>query len=247
MLNSLCRFMRNMAALFLLGLTVAACSTVGPGEINDPQEASNRKVHNFNKAFDRSVVSPIAEVYGATVPKRADNAISNFAAHIAIPGEIVNSILQLNIQDAIVNTIRFSVNTVFGLGGMYDFATVAGMEEKVNTDFGETLYVWGVPEGEYVVIPFYGGSTERDAYGLVVDLVMDPMQRIFPGATRKITFPAYIIDKIGDRHQYADVINGILYDSEDSYTTTRSIKLQNRRYKLNDGVVIDNLEDPYAN
>lgn len=244
--NKISEVVKNVALVLFLGLSVVACSQVPPGSMNDPQEASNRKVHNFNKRFDTAVASPIASGYGKVVSTNTDSALSNFAAHLAIPGEIVNSALQLNFEDVVTNTIRFSFNSVFGIGGLYDFVGAAGMTQDVDTDFGETLHVWGVPEGRYVEIPVYGGTTERDAYGLVVDLALDPLRQIIPQATRKITFPAYVIDKIGDRHQYADVIDGILYDSEDSYITARSINLQNRRFELNGGVDIDALEDPYA-
>ncbi len=213
--------------------------------MHDPNESTNRKVHNFNKGLDKHLVSPVARAYGTVVPPSADSAISNLAEHIAIPGEVANSLLQLNIEAAVVNTIRFAVNTVFGLGGLYDFATAAGMED-IETDFGETLYVLGFPEGQYVELPAFGPSTERAAYGLVVDFFLDPLNSVLPKGSSKVTIPLYVVDKVGDRHQYADVINGILYDSEDSYITQRTIYLQNRRFKLNRGVNLEDLEDPYA-
>lgn len=234
------------AGFVLVGIIVAGCSVTEPGTINDPYEQENRKVHRFNKALDKKLIDPVATAYGGVIPPSTDSKLSNFAAHLAIPGEIVNSTLQFNFEDVATNTIRFAVNTLFGLGGFLDAATALGMEEDVDTDFGETLYVYGFPEGEYMELPVYGPSTERATYGLVVDLLIDPLNHVLSRDPRKVILPAYVIDKVGDRNQYAAVINGILYESEDSYSTGRTIYLQNRRYKLNRGVSIDELEDPYA-
>ncbi|MCP5072546.1 MAG: VacJ family lipoprotein [Rhodobacteraceae bacterium] len=245
MLNSVCILLRRTAILGWVGVLVAACSVGKPGQVHDPNEAANRKMHAFNKRLDKNFVGPIAGAYGKAVPGSADSAISNLAEHIAVPGEIVNSLLQLNFEEAVLNTIRFSFNTVFGLGGLYDFATAAGVED-VDTDFGETLYVLGFPEGEYVELPGFGPSTERAAYGMVVDFFLDPLGKVLPKGSGKVTVPLYFVDKVGDRHQYADTVDGILYESEDSYAIQRSIYLQNRRFKLGGGVNLDDLEDPYA-
>ena len=238
----------GLASLLLAFVILVGCTSGQPTQpIHDPQENANRKVHRFNKALDKNLFSPVATGYGAVVPIRADKAISNFAEHVSIPGEVVNSLLQFDIQSVVINTIRFTVNSVFGLGGLYDFASEAGVPD-VETDFGETLYVLGFPEGEYVELPAFGASTERAAWGLTVDFFLDPLNFILPSSAAKYKTPLFIVDKLGDRHQYADVINGILYESEDSYTTQRTIYLQNRRFKLGGRQTIsdDNLEDPYA-
>lgn len=237
---------KKFGAIVLIGVFVAGCSITTPGRVNDPDEHENRKVHQFNKNLDENLVAPIAQAYGAIVPSSADSKVSNFAANLAIPGEILNSTLQLNFEDVATNTIRFAVNTIFGIGGIFDAATALGMEEDVETDFGETLYVYGFPEGQYFELPIYGPKSERATYGLVVDLFLDPINNLLPGSSRKVTIPAYVVDKVGDRNQYADVINSILYDSEDSYSAARTIYLQNRRFKLHGGVNLDELEDPYA-
>jgi phospholipid-binding lipoprotein MlaA len=239
---------RSIASLALFGIFVAGCSITEPGTINDPQEAANRRAHNFNKGLDKNLIKPVSKFYGSVVPPSADSKVGNFASHLAIPGEIVNSALQFNFQDVTINTIRFLTNTVFGFGGFYDFATAAGMEEDVDTDFGETLAVWGFPEGEYIEVPVFGPRTERETWGIFVDSFLNPLNLAgVPEGIQRIKTPAYIIDKVGDRNQYADLIDGILYSSEDSYTTARSIYLQRRRFKLNRGVNLDDLEDPYAN
>lgn len=237
------------AILSVIALAMlAACSTPPSSTATyDPDEAENRNVHNFNKALDRNLVAPVARGYGKTVPLQADRAISNVAANLAIPGEIVNSFLQFRLEDVVINTIRFTTNTIFGIGGIFDTATFLGMEEDVETDFGETLAVYGFPEGRYLEVPVYGPRTERETYGIVVDFFLDPIGNFLPSSSRKVTFPLYVVDKVGDRNEYDDAINGILYESEDSYVAARSLYLQNRRFKI--GSSADNLqdlEDPYA-
>ncbi len=238
---------RKTAGVVLVSLIMAACSITQPGTVNDPQEHENRKVHRFNKALDKGIVNPASRTYGAIIPASADSIVGNFTENLAIPGEILNSALQFNFEDVATNTIRFATNTIFGLGGIFDAATALGMEEDVDTDFGETLYVMGFPEGEYIELPVLGPSTERAAYGLVVDFFLNPLGNLVPKEIDRLKTPAYVMDKVGDRHQYADIIDDILYGSEDSYTTARSIYLQRRRFKLNRGVNLDDLEDPYAN
>lgn len=233
----------------LVILALSACSQPPPGQdIWDPEEPANRRVHAFNKSLDRHLLAPVAKGYGAVVPGGVDRSVSNLANHLSIPGEIVNSTIQLDFEAVTINTIRFLTNTVFGLGGLFDFATAAGMEEDVDTDFGETLFKYGFPEGQYLEVPLFGPRTERETYGLVVDFFIDPVGTVLPSGARKVTVPLYIADKVGDRNEFDDVISGILYGSEDSYVTARSLYLQNRRFKLQGSAVdVDDLEDPYAN
>lgn len=243
MINFSLRALVPVVALVVL----SACSTTpSSNAINDPDEAENRKVHNFNKALDRNLVAPVARGYGKAVPLQADRAISNVAANLAIPGEILNSFLQFRMEDVIINTIRFTTNTILGVGGIFDTATAIGMEEDVETDFGETLAVYGFPEGKYLEVPVYGPRTERETYGLVVDFFLDPVGNFLPSSARKVTFPLYVVDKVGDRNEYDDAINGILYESEDSYVAARSLYLQNRRFKIGSSADnLEDLEDPY--
>jgi phospholipid-binding lipoprotein MlaA len=226
---------------------VAACSTPPSSQaVYDPDEAANRKVHAFNKAVDKNLVKPIANLYGDAVPTPADRAVRNLATHLAIPGEIVNSTLQFNFKDVTINVIRFATNTIFGLGGLFDFATAVGMEENVDTDFGQTLAVYGFPEGRYLEVPFFGPRTEREAYGIAVDFFIDPLSSLLPAGSGNVTYPLYLVDKLSDRNEYDTAINSVLYESVDSYATARSLYLQNRRFDVSGGVDLNTLEDPYA-
>ena len=134
----------------LLGaLTLGACSVPEtPVDVHDPYEATNRRIHSFNKGLDSVVVRPTSTAYGIVLPQPVRTGVSNFANFIDTPRFIVNDIAQGNIADAGHNFSRFLVNAVFGLG-VLDVAKSAGIDSR-RTGFGETLHVWGAQEGAYV-------------------------------------------------------------------------------------------------
>ncbi|WP_108884225.1 MlaA family lipoprotein [Pseudoprimorskyibacter insulae] len=219
----------------LIGL--AACSTPGPGEapdgIFDPQEQTNRRIHEMNKTIDEKVLRPVGTAIGGGEGGGAMTVVSNFASNLDTPGTIVNQLLQLDFEGAVHNTWRFVVNTTIGLGGLADPATMIGLTED-ESDFGETLYVWGFPEGEYMELPVLGPSTERDATGMVVDLFTNPLSYVLPSPEKYVGTGLKAVAKLGKRGRYAELVDGVLYDSADSYAQSRMTYLQNRRYELGD-------------
>jgi phospholipid-binding lipoprotein MlaA len=238
---------RYAAACCLMGAVLAGCARVdAPVTMNDPIEPFNRKVHAFNRSVDEIALRPFA---GSTKGNGEVSArISDFADNLGKPADIVNNILQLRLIKATENLLRFGVNTIFGVGGFYDVATAAGMPEN-DTDFGETLHIWGVPEGAYLEVPFMGPSTERDLAGTVVDLMIDPLNTL-PENERLAATGAKIAARIGDRGRYSELMDSVLYDSADSYAQARLLYLQNRRYELGqtagEETFVDPYEDPYA-
>ena len=232
----------------LLALGVAACGPApAPQGINDPYETENRATHAFNVAMDRNVLKPLSSGMG-TGP--ISTGISNFADNLGTPGDVVNSLLQVRVGRATHNTLRFAINTVIGLGGIFDPATAMGVGEK-KTDFGETLHVWGVGEGAYMELPLLGPSTQRDAMGTVVDLALDPMNYLVPRPESYVGTMAKLAAKLGDRGRYSATVDSILYESADSYLQARLLYLQNRRYELGQtsgesADFEDPYEDPYA-
>lgn len=235
-------------------LLVSACSTTPSANgINDPLEPANRVVHGLNKGLDRALVGPGAKAYGGLVPDPVEQGISNLADTLDLPGDIANDILQGNVPDAGSNFARLAVNVVFGLGGLLDVATDAGIPES-KTDFGETLHVWGVGEGPYVELPVFGPSTARDTVGTVVDFALNPVGQVAKGKDATAVTVLKILSKLGDRARYSNTIDSILYDSADSYAQARLLYLQNRRFELGqtssdaaqDDSFIDPYEDPYA-
>ena len=232
----------------LLALGVAACGPApAPQGINDPYETENRATHAFNVAMDRNVLKPLSSGMG-TGP--ISTGISNFADNLGTPSDVVNSLLQVRVGRATHNTLRFAINTVIGVGGIFDPATAMGVGEK-KTDFGETLHVWGVEEGAYMELPLLGPSTQRDALGSVVDLALDPMNYLLPRPESYVGTMAKLAAKLGDRGRYSATVDSILYDSADSYIQARLLYLQNRRYELGQtsgesASFEDPYEDPYA-
>jgi phospholipid-binding lipoprotein MlaA len=225
-----------------------ALSACGPAPsqdgISDPNEAQNRAVHKFNLALDKNVLRPVATEATSAVPDPVEMAVVNFADNLELPGMVVNNILQLRLGKAVENTLRFAINTTIGIGGLLDPARAAGVNGD-KTDFGETLYVWGVTEGNYVELPFLGPSTDRDALGKVVDVVLDPLKLVLP-KNNQLPLAAKIASRISDRGRYSETVDSVLYDSADSYAQARLLYLQNRRFDLGEVPSDESFEDPYA-
>ena len=227
-------------------MILSACAAPPPSAtINDPEEARNRDIHAFNVALDKALVRPASDIYGTILPPPVQQGVSNFAANLDVPGEVVNQLLQGRPGYALENTFRFAVNTVIGIGGLFDPATAIGVPGR-RTDFGETLHVWGAGEGIYVELPGLGPSTERDAVGTIVDIALNPVRLLLPTPESYYATGAKIGSKIGDRHRFAATIDSILYDSADSYAQARLLYLQKRRFELGQVVPEADFEDPYA-
>lgn len=235
-----------IAGALLCGL--AACAAPVAQGIDDPFEKENRSTHAFNVKLDQTLLRPFSGT-GNSVPPEVWQGVGNFADNLEAPGEVVNSLLQLKLGAAVENTLRFGLNTVVGLGGIFDPASAIGIEGR-RTDFGETLYVWGVEEGAYMELPVLGPSTQRDTLGMVVDYAINPVRLLVPKPERYINTAAQILSKVGDRSRYSATFDSLLYDSADSYAQARLLYLQNRRYQLGQAAgedsYVDPYEDPYA-
>lgn len=236
---------RRLFAPVLLAAALAGCAAPPPpAEPYDPDEASNRAVHEFNKALDRALVDPAATGYGQVVPEPVRIGISNFASNLELPGEVLNSLLQGRIGPAAENTLRFAVNSTVGLGGLLDPSRRLGLEGR-RTDFGETLHVWGAEEGAYMELPFLGPSTTRDTVGRIVDVALDPLRLVLPTAEGNAVTVIGGFSSLGDRYRFGNTVDSVLYDSADSYAQTRLLYLQNRRYELGQTAPEDEFLDPY--
>ncbi|MGD9916901.1 MAG: VacJ family lipoprotein [Paenirhodobacter sp.] len=222
----------------------------GPTGINDPYEATNRKVHAFNKGMD-TLLFKARPGHPRSVNNLFVRSVSNVGSNIGLPAKVVNSLLQGRPEPAIKNTFRFAINSTIGLAGIFDPAGSSFSLPETDTDFGETLAVWGVGEGAYVELPVYGPSTERDAVGTVVDIAMNPVGQLLSGSDATAASAARVAGKVADRKRFGETVESILYDSADSYAQSRLLYLQNRRYQLsgqenNDADAWDPYADPYA-
>ena len=236
--------LRRITAVFAL-LTLAACATSQPGAaINDPYEGANRQIHAFNKGLDRAILRPAGQIAAAT-PVEVTGPITNFADNVGLPNMIVNGLLQGDIGGTATNTIRFVLNTTVGIGGLFDPAGAIGLDEQ-STDFGETLAVWGVGEGAYIEMPVFGPSTQRDAVGTVVDLILDPLNAVGTAKQLQYGTATRAADLAIRRGQLFDTIDSVLYESADSYAQTRLVYLQNRRFELGEDQPATEEIDPFA-
>jgi len=238
------RKLRILTAI-AVSILLSACATPDTsGGINDPLEQANRAVHGFNKGFDRAIASPSAKVYVTVFPRPVTRSVTRFSTNLELPGRIVNSVLQLRLKDAGHNTMRFLTNTTFGLLGFLDPAREMGLQ-GIETDFGETLFVWGVGEGPYIELPFFGPHTSRAAVGFIVDFANSPvLNAIDTVRGRNVRYGAFVLDQLESRADFDAFFNDI-YDSADSYAQARIVYLQNRRFELGRGDQEDYL-DPYG-
>jgi phospholipid-binding lipoprotein MlaA len=171
--------------------------------------------------------------------------ITNLRFNWKLPGETIQYALQGRPERSADAARRFAVNTTFGLGGVLDPATEMGIEHR-ETNFDETFYTWGIPEGGYVELPFGGPGTQRDWTGWVIDIVLDPAFLLLPVPGPDVLVGAGALDIVNDRYELDTVIEELLYSSEDSYTAQRITYLQNMRARLQGGTNVEQLEDIYA-
>lgn len=235
-----------MRAFGLIIVTVlSACATSGPpgSDVNDPYEPVNRGVHSFNKSVDKVLYRPVSTAYGFVIPRPLRQGVNNFSQNLGGPQDAVNSLIQGRVEDTVHTLFRFVLNTTLGVAGVFDPATSIGLERR-DTDFGETLHVWGVGEGAYLSVPFFGPSTQRDTLGDVVDLFTDPFAPFVGFPEAYIPTAAWVLENADDRYQFSDTIDSVLYDSTDSYAQSRLIYLDNRRFELG-GTTEDVYFDPY--
>lgn len=143
--------------------------------VYDPMERMNRLTYNFNARFDRAVFVPVVTAYQKTFPRPVRTGVSNFIGNLNEVPNLANSALQADPNKVNTTIIRLFTNTVLGVGGLFDVATDLGFERE-NEDFGQTLSVWGMPAGAYIVLPFYGPSNARDTVGTAGDMVFSYYQ-----------------------------------------------------------------------
>ena len=228
----------SLIILVPLCLFLAACAAPESarisGDVFDPYEENNRQTHELNRALDKALVRPVSVGYTKIIPGELEDSIGNFSANLGVPGKVANNLLQGDVEGAFINTMRFVFNTTLGFGGLFDVAADFQINE-VKADFGQTLYVWGVPEGAYIELPILGPSTERAAVGRAVDLFTNPLSYVLPSPDKYVGTAAGVASKVGDRGRYAETVDSVLYNSADSYSQARGIYLQNRRFELGDG------------
>lgn len=217
-----------------IGLALAGCATDPSGQ-NDPYEQTNRKVFAFDQKLDKYVLGPSATAYVTVVPEPARQGIHNFLLNLDLPVTFANDLLQGEMDRAGQTLGRFTVNSTLGLGGLFDPAGQYFDIPYHKEDFGQTLGTWGVGEGPYMVLPFFGPDPPRDSFGQVVDVFLDP--------TTYITLREHIWYSAGRRYfsvvdaksRNYDTLQNIERSSVDYYASVRSLYRQMRNNDIRNG------------
>ncbi len=230
----------SRVALGATALLLASCAH-HPGGMRvaqaDPWEKFNRGVYGFNKGLDKVAIKPATQVYRTVTPKAAQRGLRNFFNNVDEPFSAINSLLQGKPGDFIHTMGRFFINTVLGVGGLADHASDMGLEERPE-DLGQTLAVWGVGSGPYLMLPFFGPSMVRDAVGVGAEFAGADPYRYFKshiGLTTRQQQAGTVIEAIDKRSYLMDTTDTFLKTSLDDYTTLRSAFLQSRQSLIYDG------------
>ena len=216
----------STAAAACLALALAGCASGPP---NDPLEPYNRGMATFNDNVDKAVLKPVATVYKTITPPMARTGVSNFFANLGDAWSFVNNVLQLHAEGALNSAVRFSVNTVLGIGGLFDVASEMGVDRR-RQDFGLTLGRWGVPTGPYVVLPLLGSSTVRDTLALPVDWQGNLLTGVDPVSSRNSLYALRLVNTSANLLRASEVLDTAALDK---YTFTRDVFLNLRSQGMN--------------
>ena len=225
-----CRVVGTIAAVGLIAVAISGCETTD-ATANDPLEDINRVIFDFNNGLDNAVLEPVAETYIKHVPDTFRTAILNSLRHLKSPVIIANNVLQGDINGAGNTLSRFVTNTILGFGGMVDTAAKSGAPFR-DEDFGQTLGVWGVGDGPYLVIPVLGPMHMRDGVGKLADSHISPLGHINNTA---FEWTHRGLDAVDTRAGLLDTLDDLERTSLDYYAAIRSLYRQKRRDDIMNG------------
>lgn len=219
----------RLAAFAFSALLLTGCATTGNPD--DPLEGYNRAMFSFNEQVDKVVLKPAAQVYEAVLPSPVRTGVGNVLGNLADPWIGLNNLLQGKVAEAMSDFMRFAFNSTWGLLGLLDIASEAGLP-KHDEDLGQTLGRWGVGEGAYIVLPLFGPRTVRDAVALPVDVMANEPFRIDHVRTRNTVLAVRIVHS---RSVLLGADRTLEEAALDRYAFVRDFYLQQRRYKVSDG------------
>ena len=232
--------MRNkslaMVAIFFSGL-VSVLAAIPAFADDDRFENLNRKVFYVNDRLDHYALRPAAVTYKKLMPNPLEKGVENIFSNLDEVTNVLNDLLQGKFSQAAHDSGRFLLNTTIGIGGIFDVAKRAGLNKSDGEDFGQTLAVWGVGEGPYLMLPLIGPSTLRDAPSKFVDSITSPFSYVDDVRTRNTARGVDLLAKRAGLLEVDGVISG------DKYLFVRDIYFQRSRYLINDGVIEDDFGD----
>ncbi|CAE6772581.1 hypothetical protein R75461_05458 [Paraburkholderia nemoris] len=221
----------QMATFALATATLVGCSTVQTPTKGDPLEGLNRTIFTVNDKLDQYALKPVAKGYVFITPQPVRDSVTNFFSNIGDVYIAANNLLQLKIADGVEDIMRIVINTVFGVGGLFDVATLAKLPKHDN-DLGLTLGHYGVPAGPYLVLPLFGPSTLRDAVGSIGNYYVNPLSYIHPDGLSWALYGLNVVNTRANLLNAGDVLEGAALDK---YSFVRNAYLQRRQYLLSDG------------
>lgn len=235
--SSASKLLLTAMALFSLG----GCSTMNGSEvidsgnvIYDPYEEMNRGVMSFNMAVDRTIINPVIKSYRTVTPQPARSGIQNFLRNLRAPIDLLNQLLQGDLSGARDVTLRAAINSSLGIGGVFDLAGYEGIEYE-SEDFGQTLAVWGIDHGPYLVLPLIGASSMRDYGGFFADSMADPFRWYLHNVDKEGLYYAKAgANYLTLRDSLYDTLTELERSSFDYYAAVRSTYYQHRKAMVSD-------------
>ena len=225
----------------MLAWALVAVPALAQDDENDPLEPVNRAVFQFNRVLDGLILEPAALMYRMATPAFVRDGVQNFLANLRTPVVLANDLLQGEFGRAEKTLGRFMLNTILGFGGLIDVGGRVGMPERHYEDFGQTLAIYGVGAGPYLMLPVLGPSNPRDAVGRVVDLLFDPLFFLAP---TDVSYARFGADAVSFREQNIETIDELERSSIDFYAATRTLVRQLRANEIRNGAPAP-IEDIY--
>jgi len=228
--------------LCLIVFLLAGCASTRSSESDetfDPLESINRPIFSFNRTLDKYLLRPVTKGYDTVAPKPLKFAVTNFFSNLRQPIFVVNHVLQGKPGGAARQTGRFVINTVLGLGGIIDAANDANLPVE-KEDFGQTLAVWGIGGGPFLMLPLLGPSNPRDSVGMLADLQIDLLYQYDNSSVRD----KLLILRVIDTRRHFLSADKAINEAADPYIFVREAYLQNRRFAIYDGdPPVEDLDD----
>lgn len=233
MQNALRRRCRSaVLPLALAAILSGATSVDAQPSAGDPLEGFNRGSFELNLFLDRILLEPAAKTYRFITPGFVRTGVSNFIFNLKTPVTVANDLLQGEPERATESVGRFMFNTILGFGGFIDIGGMMGMPERHTEDFGQTLAVYGVGSGPYIMMPLLGPSNPRDLAGLVVDFAFDPFTFFAPS---EASLARRGVDVLSLRERNIETVDELERTSIDFYAATRTLSQQFRENEIRNG------------
>jgi len=225
-------------------ILLSGCTQIEKPSASDPWEGVNRDIQEFNDDLDTAIMRPVAKGYRSITPKLVDTGITHIFSNLKDIGVAVNNGLQAKPKLATMDSARFLINSTVGIAGIFDVATPIGLE-KHEEDFGQTLAVWNVPKGPYLVLPFYGPSSARGLLGRIGDIALHPLTYVGALSSSGVGWGMVGVRAIEVIDSRADLLGLETVVDEaalDRYTFIRSSYQQQREHLISDGSAKENLK-----